>query len=105
MANENPQAIRIANEKLRPAADRMGQLYNFAKSLQAEYVAEGWPSLFPNDAELIVDGSASDGRTPITNADILAFMGHVNTFIVSMEASTMAMRNNVLKIAVNPERF
>jgi hypothetical protein len=83
----------------------MGQLYNFTKMLQAEYVAENWGALFPNDAETIVDGSATDGRTPVTNADVVAFMTHVNTFITAMEASSNAMRNNVLKIAVNPERL
>lgn len=105
MANTHPQAIRVANEKLRPAADRVGQLYNLAKMLQAEYVAEAWSSLFPSDAEVIADGSDVDGRTPITNQDVLALMATIGDFITTMEASAFAKRNNVLKIAVRPERL
>ncbi len=105
MPNTNPQAIRVSNEKLRVAADKLGQLYNLSKSLQAEYIAENWPALFPNDSELIVDGSAEDGRTPITNADILALMTTIGDVITLLEADTFAKRNNVLKVAVNPERF
>lgn len=105
MPNTNPQAIRIANEKLRPAADKFGQLYNYAKMLQAEYTAENWVALFPNDAEAISDGSATDGRTQITNADVVAFMNGLGTLITTVEATSMLMRNNILKIAVNPERI
>ena len=36
MPNTNPQAVRVTNEKIRPAADRFGQLYNYLKALQAE---------------------------------------------------------------------
>lgn len=105
MPNTNPQAIRIANEKMRPLADKFGQLYNLCKMLQAEAQAESWASLFPNDAEVIVDGSASDGRTVIANSDISAFISAVGTFITYMEQTSNANRNLVLKIAVNPEKI
>jgi hypothetical protein len=104
MPNTNPQAIRVANEKLRVLADRFGQAYNACKMAQDEYAAENWSALFPNDAEVIADGSATDGRTPITNADVVAFMTTVGAFITWMEATSNARRNNILKIAVNPER-
>jgi hypothetical protein len=104
MPNTNPQAIRVANEKLRVLADRFGQVYNACKMAQDEYTAENWAALFPNDAEVIADGSATDGRTPITNADVVAFMTAVGAFITWMEATSNARRNNILKIAVNPER-
>lgn len=105
MPNTNPQAVRIANEKIRPAADAMGGLYNLMKAYQAEAAAENWTALFPNDAELIVDGSATDGRTPITNGDVAAFMAMVGTYLTYMEQSANANRNLALKIAVNPEAF
>lgn len=106
MPNSNVQAVKIANEKIRPLADRMGQLYNALKSAQIEFTAEGWATLFPNDSEVVVDGSAADGRTPITNAEIRAFMlTDATAFLNALEASTNAGRDRVFKIAVNPERF
>jgi hypothetical protein len=106
MPNTNPQAISVANNKIRPAADRIGQLYNLFKALQAEYAADNWGVLFPADNEIIVDGSEIDGRTPITNNDVRTFILTVAAgFITTMEASANAQRNNILKIAVNPERI
>lgn len=106
MANTNVQAIKIANEKIRPLADLFGQLYNRLKSAQIEYTAEGWGSLFPNDAQVISDGSDVDGRTPITNADVRNFiLTDATAFLNALEASTNAGRDRVFKIAVNPERI
>lgn len=105
MPNTNPQAIRIANEKIRPAADRFGQLYNYLKALQAEASAEGWLSLFPNDAQVISDGSDVDGRAPITNAEVRSFITLAGAYLTFMEQTSNANRDLALKIAVNPERF
>lgn len=103
MPNSNPQAIRIVNEKIRPIADAMGGLYNVLKSAQIEFVAEGWGALFPNDSEVIVDGSATDGRTPITNADARSFMlTHAPALITALEANANVGRDLTFKIAPNP---
>jgi hypothetical protein len=105
MANTNPQAIRISNEKIRVASDRFGQLYNRCKAYQAEATAEGWLSLFPADNEVIEDGSATDGRAPITNQDVRDFIGDLSAFVSFLEANANVIRNRALKIAVNPERI
>lgn len=103
MPNTNVQAVRISNEKIRPLADRLGQIYNLLKAVQAEAAAEGWLSMFPNDSEAIVDGSATDGRTPITNADVRSMLTGVGLgYITLLEQNSNAHLNNVLKIAVNP---
>ena len=104
MPNTNPQSVYVANNKIRPLADRFGQLFNECKAKQAEAQAEGWAAMFPADAEVIVDGSATDGRTQITNTDVNTFINTVSAFITFMEQNSNANRNNVLKIAVNPER-
>lgn len=105
MPNTNPQAILIANTKIRPLADRLGKTYNLLKALQAEAAAEGWLSLFPNDVELIVDGSAQDGRTQITNAEVRTLLTGIGLeYITLLEQNSNAHRNIVLKIAVNPEQ-
>jgi hypothetical protein len=103
MPNTNPQAIAVANGKIRPCADRFGQLYNYCKALQAEAQAEGWTAMFPNDAQQIMDGSDTDGRAIILNSDVFAFITDVTTFITNMEAASNAIRNRALKIAVNPQ--
>ena len=104
MPNTNPQAIVIANTKIRPLADLLAKLYNRIKSAQIEFTAEDWGTLFPNDSEIIVDGSAVDGRTPITNAEVRTFMlTDAVAVLTPLEASSNAGRNRVFKIAVNPE--
>lgn len=103
-ANTDPQAIRIANEKIRVEADRFGQLYNLSKADQAEATAKSWLSLFPATNDLIDDGSAVDGRTPITNQDVRDFISDISAFITWAEANSNVIRNRFLKIAVNPER-
>jgi len=104
MPNTNPQAILIANTKIRPLADLLAKLYNRIKSAQIEFTAEDWGTLFPNDSEIIVDGSATDGRTPITNAEVRTFMlTDAVAVLTPLEASSNAGRNRVFKIAVNPE--
>jgi hypothetical protein len=104
MPNTNPQAVAIVNGKLRPLADRAGQFYNLCKMFQAEAQAEGWSAMFPANAEVIVDGSETDGRAIITNQDIASFITFIGTQITAYEASSNTNRNLVLKIAVNPER-
>jgi len=99
------QQRTICNTKFRPLADRVGQLYNLSKALQAEAVAEGWVALFPTSAEVIDDGAALDGRTLITFADIASFITDISSFVTDMETAGNARRNRALKIAVNPEQF
>lgn len=106
MPNTNPQAVLVANTKIRPLADKFGQLYNYCKALQAEAIAEGWPAMFAGGAgNTVIDGAAEDGRAVIADADVAAFITDAGTFITNMEASSNAMRNRALKIAVNPEHI
>lgn len=101
MPNTDPQAIKISNERIRPIADLLAELYNAMKAAQISYTAEDWNTKFPADNEVIVDGSAIDGRTPITNNDVRTFMlTDAVSIITSMETSANAMRNRVFKIAV-----
>lgn len=105
MPNTNPQALSVMNNKIRVAADRFGQAYNLFKAMQAEAQAEGWMALFPADSEIVEDGSLTDGRTRITNQETRDFITDVGSFITFCEASSNAVRNRALKIAVNPEKI
>ena len=105
MPNSDPQAVKVANEQLRPFADVALDFYTALKNGQALAVGQGWSALFPGGADTIIeDGSAIDGRTPITDADAAALITFLGTFITQFEANSFANRNLVAKIAVNPRR-
>jgi len=52
----------------------------------------------------VIDGSATDGRSVLTGADVNALAGQVSAFIAGMEANANANLNIIHKVAVNPER-
>lgn len=104
MANiTDPTAVRFCNEQVRPAADRLVQLYWWLKAVKQEYIATpALASSIPNDATAtVVDGSATDGRTTITGADVQATLADLNSLITSLEATSSAMLNRFYKVAVN----
>src|SRR5690348_15835710 len=103
MANiTDPTAIKFSNEQIRPIADRFMKLYYASKAASADWTAKGLGALFPNDSSLVVDGSATDGRTPITGGDVNIIVSHLNTLIADLEASSNLKRNQIDKVAVNP---
>lgn len=64
----DPKFVKFANERLRPTADMAEQAYQTFKRLQQEWVANA-ASGIPNQGEdLFADGSASDGRKPMSGA-------------------------------------
>ena len=97
----DPSAIAFSNTKIRPAADRLIQLYYWAKSAQSQFTAQSLGSLFPNDSSLVVDGAATDGRTQITGFDVNVVLSYLGSFITAMEASSNLELNQVGKVAVN----
>ena len=104
--NVNPQAIRVANEKIRPSSDKILQVYFFMKIMQAEFTAQNWAALFPtaDPTGEIKDGADVDGRVKITNADVNNVITALGAFITFMEATGNQQLNRFLKVAVNPER-
>jgi hypothetical protein len=104
MANiTDPTAVNFSNTQVRAGADKTMQFYWWMKALKTEYLANpNLATLLPNDASLVVDGSATDGRTPITGADVQSFLTNVNTFITTLEANSSVILNNFAKISVNP---
>lgn len=98
----DPQAIKFCNEQIRPIADRFMQLYWAGKSAAADFTADDLAGLFPNDDSIVVDGSAQDGRTPITGADVNIMLSHINAYAADMEATSNLKRNQIDKVAVNP---
>ena len=106
MSNSTPQAIRIANESIRPTADRLAQVYNFCRVQLARNEAEDWIGVFAALDQKIPldDGSALDGRSPITPEAVKLMVNAMQTFVDSFEANVDELRKLVFQIAVNPDR-
>lgn len=103
---DTAQAVKIANERIRPAADRLGQTYFLCGMLLKLATAENWPTLFSmfNAKEPLPDGSDVDGRTPITPESVKALIVAMQAFTDFMDANGGPLRDLILSIAVNPER-
>lgn len=97
----NPEAVKFTNERIRVAADAFGVAYNTAKALVAEWTANNMGTLLPVSADVVVDGSASDGRHVITGNDCNGIIARANELIADYEASGNAKLYTVLGVAVN----
>ena len=97
----DPNAVHFANTRIRIAADAIGKLYNIAKQITNEWNALGGDKLIPNTAEIVVDGSAEDGRPPITGAMCNNIINRLLEQIADAEAVGKAKLNTVLQVAVN----
>jgi hypothetical protein len=96
----NVQAVSFANNVLRPMADQYTQLYRDCKAVKLSWDTTLMGNLFVNGSGLVVDGSASDGRTPIVADDVQIFMQQVNALISMIEASAGAPLAGITKPAV-----
>lgn len=101
MANENTEAIRFTNEKVRIAADKLASAYFFAKQVRDEWYANNLGSIIEVSADVIADGSAADGRHPLNGSDVTLVINRCEDIITDMEANSNAKLNTVLKAAVN----
>lgn len=100
----NPEAVKFCNEKVRVAADKLAQLYYTAKAVSQEWTANNLGAIIAYDnMDLVVDGSATDGRHPISGSDVNGLMNRLNEIVADMEASNGAKLNTVLAVAVNPQ--
>lgn len=104
---DTAHAVKVANERIRPAADKLGQAYFLYTSLLKLASAEDWPTLFNQFSAKtpLPDGSDTDGRNPITPESIKALIVAMQTFVDFMDANNGELRDLVLKISVNPTQF
>lgn len=98
----NPTAVRFSNEKIRVAADRLAQAYNFACQVYAEWLALGGTALIPNTSDQIIDGAATDGRPVITGVMANNIINRLSELKTDYEASSNAKRNTILQVATKP---
>ena len=95
----NPQAVKFANEYARCLANSAAKYYYESKLFLDEWEAAGIAAVMPNTSDVIVDGSATDGRTPITGARVNQLKGHVEAMVADMEANDNQKLNILLAIA------
>lgn len=105
MATNTAQAVEIANKRIRPTADRLAQTYNYCIIMLKLAAADNWPALFDafNPKDPLPDGSADDGRNPITPETIKALLVTMQQFVDFVEQGNTL--NLILSAAVNPERL
>ncbi len=109
MANTNAQAVAWANQRARPLADLLVSTYLTCKAFVQQWTAQGVATVIPNDSTLIADGSAVDGRAPMTDAQVNILFAHAGDLIAYFEGATGAPVNNAslqnlnqcLAVAVN----
>jgi hypothetical protein len=106
--NTNAQAILFCNQKARPTADAVVQMYETIKTLVLLWGGQNINAIIPNDANLVQDGATvasgtPDGRPPITDAQIQTMISNCNTIIATFEATSNLLLNQFLQIAVNTQ--
>ena len=101
---DSPRARSFANERIRPLADKLAQAYYACRAVLDEWHAQGVSDEIPNTGDVIIDGSATDGRRSITGAEATNIVVRATEFCADYEASSAAKRNTVLSVAVNPQR-
>jgi len=99
----NVQAVTWSNIMARGLFDRICQFHNFYQIALAEFQQQGLATLIPNDGtQLVVDGSASDGRPPITGATINILLANAATLDAVLTANSNLVYNQTLQGSVNP---
>lgn len=81
----NNEAIRFANEQVRPKCEEMRNLYYELKALTT-YWQDTLSGIIPNDAGEILEDNRDD-VTQLTGEDIYNFVAEGGKFITAMEQS------------------
>lgn len=101
MPNSNPQAVAFANNYARRGADEIVSAYLTMKRLLQVWTGQSVVTVIPNDSNVLVDGSATDGRAPITNAQVNVLIANATTLVAAFEANSSIILNQTLQVAVN----
>ena len=101
MANTNPQVIAFCNAHARPMADSMASNYWTAKKIVTEWNSLNLAALILNDGTLIADGSATDGRSPITGQMVTNLIVRATEIVTDYEAASAAKLSTITQVSVN----
>ena|SRR5271170_7541672 len=99
MANSNVQAVAFANNYARAGANNVVSCYLTMKRVLQVWTGQDVVAVLPNDSNLLVDGSAQDGRPPITDAQVNILIANMTTLVASFEASSSLILNQCLQVS------
>ncbi len=98
----HPTAVRFCNDRVRILADRIAAVHAVISLFAGEFAAKNLAAVIPDDAEQVVlDGSETDGRSPITGADVHVMLALAGD-LLAMATGPSSKMATVLKVAVNP---
>jgi hypothetical protein len=97
----SPQVVKFCNERIRPCADTIARVAVQVSAIVQEWQAKGLVDQIPDDATVIDDGAATDGRTPITGHDVRQMIALAED-LVAMATGQNTRMPTVIKVAVNP---
>lgn len=105
--NSDPRAVRIVNGFMRPGADQFVGMVFQAQALSQLAVVQDSAKVFPADKSVVADGSETDGRPPVTNADARVLFGATQALIAFATTKLDALGGVTpleafAKFAVNP---
>jgi hypothetical protein len=100
----DPTVVAWCNDVVRPVADRMVGLNATIDIEASRWFATISPLLAGNaDGDTVIDGSAADGRTTLTKADIVNFVTQMLAYQTQLNGG--GVFDVVNKPAVNPGNF
>ena len=97
----DPLVVNWANNRARTLADKIMALDYAMTAYVADYANAGLPAALTTDgaAGLIVDGSATDGRTPVVGTDLQNLIAGVNQIITAFGANITGVGSPITTIA------
>lgn len=105
MANiTNVEAVRFCNDEVRRFNDLLVVTYRTAKQIKLDYDNKGMGAIFTNNADVVIDGSSTDGRHAMTTFDVNVVLARANEIIADYEASSNTKINqaNAIAVSTNP---
>lgn len=103
MANiTTPEAVNFANNYIRRMNDMQVAHYRTCKQFVAMWQAASMGTVFGvSNADVVVDGAATDGRRPMTSFDANNVYNRAAAVVADYEASTNTKLNQANAVAVN----
>ena len=84
--------------------DKVCQLHYAIQVVEAAWTQQGLGTIIPNDgSQVVVDGSVTDGRPPITGATVNILISNLATIDALLTQNTNLILNQCLQGSVNPD--
>ena len=96
----NPQVVRFCNQTIRPLADDVTRLAVAVTNVITVVQAQGLlATLQDADPSLVIDdGSAQDGRPPITVGQLLAFLAECQKAHAALDTTTAVAQAAAIQV-------